>query len=303
MGERTDPVTGHDRTDELRRDIERTQREMSRTIDEIQHRLSPHYMMQRTKDSMREAGVNASRGFMDKVRDNPIPAAMVGIGLFLLMRDSKDRQTYEGDFIPERAGWDAAGWDSRGANYSSVAEYRDLEYGDRNAGGAGRLQEARERLSHAGDAAREKVGDAVSSAREATSATLDSARERARELKYRAHYQMSRARYQSRDILQENPLIAGVAAIAAGAILGALIPETEKENEMLGETRDRLMDRGKDIARDGVNRARDVATAAAGAATDAAKDAAKSEIKAQKRGSETSKTDIGQSVGIGGTPT
>jgi ElaB/YqjD/DUF883 family membrane-anchored ribosome-binding protein len=300
MGQGTDPVTGHDRTDELRRDIERTQREMSRTIDEIQHRLSPHYMMQRTKDSMREAGVNASRGFMDKVRDNPIPAAMVGIGLFLLMRDSKGRDTYEVDFIPERpAGWNAEGWDGRGTTYSSVAEYRDLEYGDRNAGGAGRVNEARERISHAADAAREKVGDAVSSAREATSATLDSAAERARDLKYRARYQMSRARYQSRDILQENPLIAGVAAIAAGAILGALIPESDKENELLGDTRDRLMDRGKDMARDGVNRAREVATAAAGAATDAAK----SEIKEQKRGSGAQKTDIGQNVGIGGTPT
>ncbi|HEU4520362.1 MAG TPA: DUF3618 domain-containing protein [Thermoanaerobaculia bacterium] len=275
MGERTDSVSGHDRTDELRRDIERTQREMSRTIDEIQHRLSPHYMMERTKDSMREAGVNASRGLMDKVRDNPIPAAMVGVGLFLLMRDSGHDDRYDVEFIPERSGWDTTG-----THYSSVSEYRDLESGE------GRMAEAKDR-----------VQSAMSSAREATSEKLDAAADRARRLGTKARSRMSRARYQSRDVLAENPLIAGLAALAAGAIIGALIPETEKEHELMGDTRDRLAERAKDMARDGVSRAKDVATSAATAATEAAK----SEVKSQQQ-SRTERTDIGQNIGIGDRP-
>lgn len=270
MGERTDAVSGHDRTDDLRRDIERTQREMSRTIDEIQYRLSPHTMMQRTKDSMREAGVNASRSFVDKIRDNPIPAAMVGIGLFLLMRDSEapGGDGYDVEFIPERSGWDTAG-----TNYSSVSEYRDLDYEGGREG----------RVASAAHDAKERVQQAV-----------DSTADRARRLKTQARVRMSRARYQSRDVMAENPLIAGLAAIAAGAILGALIPETEKEHELMGETRDRLAGRAKEAARDGVSRAKDVATAAAGAATEAAK----SEVKSQSR----ERTDVGRNVGIGDSP-
>jgi hypothetical protein len=279
MGERTDAVTGGDRTDEIRRDIERTQREMSRTIDEIQHRLSPQYMMQRTKQSMREAGVKATRSFSDRVRSNPIGAAMVGAGLWMLMRDN-DRDV-EVEFIPDRDRWDT----SVAANYSSVGEYRDLDY---EGAGHGRLAEARERVSGAAESARERVNTAMNSVHEATSAAGD----RARELSQRARYRVERARYQSRDLMTDSPLVVGLAAIAAGALLGALIPETERENELMGEQRDRLAERAREMAREGVDRARDVARAATGAATEAARSELKSDDRSQR-------TDVGTNVGIG----
>ena len=296
MGNGTGAVTGHESTDDLRRDIERTQREMSRTIDEIQHRLSPNYMMQRTKESMKEAGVHASRSFIDKVRDNPIPAAMVGIGMWLLMRSDSDRHaSYDVEFIPERSRWDTAD-----TQYSSVAEYRDFDY---EGGTGGRMTGARERASHMADSARERVSEAadtarervegaMSSARETTSDMLDTAGDAARRLGNRARSGVRRARYESRDLLRESPLIVGMAAIAAGAIIGALIPETERENELMGEQRDRLAEQAKDLARDGASRAKEVATAA----TQAATEAAKSEVKSQTR--STSSTDAGQGVNI-----
>ena len=291
MGNGTGAMSGHESTDDLRRDIERTQREMSRTIDEIQHRLSPNYMMQRTKESMKEAGVNASRSFIDKVRDNPIPAAMVGIGMWLLMRDNDSSRdsSYDVEFIPERSRWDTAD-----TQYSSVAEYRDFDYEGgthgRMAGArervSGAADSARERVSEVADTARERVGGAMSSAREATSDMLDSAGDAARRLGSRARYGVRRARYESRDLLRESPLIVGVAAIAAGAIIGALIPETERENELMGEHRDRLAEQAKDLARDGASRAKEVATAA----TQAATEAAKSEAKSQTRSASTDPT-------------
>ena len=249
MGQGTDAMKGGDRTDEIRRDIDRTQREMSRTIDEIQQRLSPHHMMQRTKNSMREAGVNASRSFMDKVRDNPIPAAMVGVGMFLLMRDRDS-------------------WDASDRQYSSVAEYRDLEY---EAGG--RLAEARERASHLADETRERASHLA---------------DRARSLGSTARDRMESAGRHSRDVFTDNPMVAGLTALAVGALLGALIPETEKEHELMGASRDRVAERARDLAREGASRARDLATTATHAATEAVK----SEVKGQP------KDDIGQPVGI-----
>ena len=289
MGERTDAVTGNDRTDEIRRDIERTQREMSRTIDEIQHRLSPHYMMQRTKDSMREAGVKASRSFGDRVRNNPIGATMVGVGLWMLMRDN-DRDV-EVEFIPDRDRWDA----SLPSNYSSVGEYRDFDY---EGASHGRLADARERVSGIADTARERVSGVADTTRERVSSAMhsvheatSSAGEGVRHLSERARHRMQRARYQSRDLMTDSPLVVGLAAIAAGALLGALIPETERENELMGEHRDRLAERAREMAREGVDRARDVARAA----TTAAPEAARSEIKSDDR----SRTDVGTNVGIG----
>ena len=327
MGERTDAVSGNDRTDAIRRDIERTQREMSRTIDEIQHRLSPQYikqqakdsaqqMMQRTKDSVREAGVHASRSFVGRVRSNPIGAAMVGVGLWMLMRDS-DRDV-EVEFIPDyQTGWDTGarptGWDASGTHFSSVAEYRDFDYEAGSTGGgmrdrvSGAADTARERISGVAEAARdrvsgvagatkERVGEAVNSLHQTTHDAKHAAGDAARRLSMQARYGMQRARYQSRDLMNESPLIVGLAAIAAGAIIGALIPETDKEHELMGEHRDRFVERGREMAREGVDRARDVAKAATSAATDAAKSELKSETDQR-----SSRTDIGTNIGLGGT--
>ncbi|HUP46158.1 MAG TPA: hypothetical protein VM779_11665, partial [Thermoanaerobaculia bacterium] len=114
-------------------------------------------------------------------------------------------------------------------------------------------------------------------------------------LRMQARSRMSRARTKSRDVFQDNPLIAGLAALAAGAVLGALIPESEREHELMGDTRDRLVERATEKAREGFSRAKEVASAATSAATEAARD----EMKSQQR---QEKTDIAEPIGIGTPP-
>jgi ElaB/YqjD/DUF883 family membrane-anchored ribosome-binding protein len=297
MGERTDAVSGDTR--EIRRDIDRTQREMSHTIDEIQYRLSPHYMMERTKDSVREAGLRTSHTIMDRIRENPLGAAMVGVGVFLLMRGH--------DHDTDAYGYGGYGYATDfdtpygGREFSSVGEYRDLSYE-----GGGRIDHAKQRLSNvadeakdrvsgAVDSAKDRVSGAVGSAKDATSDAVRSAAEQAQHLRDIARYRARNARYQARDVMRESPIVAGVAALALGAIVGALIPETDRENELMGSTRDQLLDRGKELAREGVNRATDIATAATTAATEAAKNEAKGTTTSSSTGS---KTDVGRNVGI-----
>ena len=90
--------------------------------------------------------------------------------------------------------------------------------------------------------------------------------------------------FQSRTLrlIHDNPIVAGFAALAVGALIGALIPETDREHELMGSTRDRLAGRARELARDGMGRARDMASTAGHAATDAVK-----------------RTDVGRSVGFG----
>jgi uncharacterized protein YjbJ (UPF0337 family) len=246
-------------TRRIRHDIDRTQREMSRTIDEIGVRLSPDYIMHRTKESARRAAVNKSRTLMDKVKANPIPAAMVGVGLFLMMR-SDDRDTgfvYELDDV----------------DHSSLGS-RDWEEG------YGRTHEAHGRLREGMDEARERVSGAVDTAKERVSSVMDSAREHVSDMAHNARSGsrsgMYRARTSSQQFLTDSPLIAGVAAIALGAIIGAVLPESEREDRLFGEKRDELLSRGKELARDGVDRAKNLAQSAATAATTAVKDEVKS---------------------------
>ncbi len=113
----------------LRHDIAQTRESMSRTIDAIQERLSPQRIVneaketvkdtvreatESVKDSVREATVgrvqdmattirdsasDAGNSVMDTIRQNPIPAAMAGLGLGWLFyramqRPAPTRRTY-----------------------------------------------------------------------------------------------------------------------------------------------------------------------------------------------------------------
>lgn len=79
------------------------------------------------------------------------------------------------------------------------------------------------------------------------------------------------------DKLTENPLVGGLVALTVGAVIGAMIPATNRENELLGETRDRMFDGVKRAARTGVDQAKHVAVSAVSAAKDAATETAKRE--------------------------
>lgn len=70
-------------------------------------------------------------------------------------------------------------------------------------------------------------------------------------------------------VLQSNPLALGLVALIIGAIIGLLLPETERENALMGPKRDELLDKG----REAVEELRHKAEAVAGTAQTAAQDA------------------------------
>ena len=78
-------------------------------------------------------------------------------------------------------------------------------------------------------------------------------------------------------LLDANPLAVGLVALAIGALIGLLLPETQKENELMGPKRDELLGQGRQVVEDLTHRVEAVAETAKGAATEAfgkARDAA-----------------------------
>lgn len=70
----------------------------------------------------------------------------------------------------------------------------------------------------------------------------------------------------------DSPLIAGVAALALGAIAGALIPESQREHELLGDYRDRVAEKAREAAREAMDRGRDMVGNAVQTATETIKE-------------------------------
>jgi len=74
------------RTREIRAEIAQTREDLSETVNAIQDRLSPRNIASNAADSVRQAASDTARDIAESdsvqyVRSNPVPTAMVGIGI------------------------------------------------------------------------------------------------------------------------------------------------------------------------------------------------------------------------------
>jgi hypothetical protein len=83
---------------------------------------------------------------------------------------------------------------------------------------------------------------------------------------------LKRGAVEVRTTAERNPVGLVIGGVAAGFILGTLIPQTRIENEQMGEVSDRLMDAAKSTASEAVERGKQVAGETASAAVETAKE-------------------------------
>ena len=206
---------------EIRAEIEETRHEMGGTLQELGDRLDPGNLMNQAKENVREATIGrvgeTAKGMSDMVMEtikrNPIPAAMAGAGLALLWMNKS-----EGSGNGNGRRYEAGRYSNAYAYGSTAYPYQGSEQG----GGIG------EKAGDAASAVGSKVGDAASTvgetAGQVTGEVIDRGQQAAQEVGWRVER-----------FMQASPLAVGAIAIGAGALVGALVPETEKEREMLGD--------------------------------------------------------------------
>lgn len=289
--------TDADRTDEtaeIRSNIEQTRAEMSGTIEAIQERLNPQHLKEQVQDQVREqfeeakatvrdatigkaeamvrsAGetvTEARSTIMDTIRQNPLPAALVGIGLgwlFMNSRSSSSRR-YQG--------YDTASYQApyRNEYYASQPEYGARTYatGARTYSEPSPIERGQQAVGHTVQRAQEKAGDVASKVQETVGdladrgqATVGSivnqAQSTAGDIAGQAQYQAQRIEDRFQQTLIENPLAVGVLALAVGAAVGLAVPETQREHELMGEARDTLVERVQSAVQDVAEKAQQVA--------------------------------------------
>jgi len=275
---------------EIRENIEQTRAEMSETIDELQERLSPSYLKEQVKEqvmeqyeqakeTVREATIGkvedmvervsdtvyeTRRGIVDTIKANPVPSALVGIGLAWLWMNGRgesksDASRYSGRY-PAGRRYDemTRGYTSGGA--SRVGQQSSAGVRDRTTDSASSL------TSRAGDAVsgvagqvQETASSIASKTRETVSGVVDQAQETAGYLVDRAQYQAQRVEDRFNVAMRESPLAIGAVALALGTAVGLAVPQTRKENEWMGEARDTLVDKAQTVAHDTMEQVQEVA--------------------------------------------
>ncbi|HKR21542.1 MAG TPA: DUF3618 domain-containing protein [Pyrinomonadaceae bacterium] len=255
-------------TERIKAEIEDTRAEMGQTINEIQERLSPEHIMGQVKETVREATIGKVEKVMDRVgetisnvtepamdamgragetlkttgssitnmvRENPIPCALIGLGLGMYvvrrMRGGDGRTSRSRAYQPEfEAGMAMPRRSGMGRQYYSSGEYA----GASRQYGAGRNA----LMNMKGTAGEWAHGTA----------------ETVSHLGHQAKEQAFRAGRGLQHLLEENPLAVGAAAVAVGAVVGLALPATRIEHEYMGEASEKLVDRAQQVARDAMDK-------------------------------------------------
>ncbi|GAB3537701.1 hypothetical protein GCM10027343_01510 [Noviherbaspirillum agri] len=257
------------RPEEIESDIERTRAEVSSTIDAIQSKLTPGQMMDQAVAYARTslpADFGANLG--NAVRDNPLPVALIGVGLAWLMASGRNA---DGQARQRRAA--AARYDEYD-DYGSYAESGagvDLGHQDQEGAmkrAAGKLSETgrglKDKASETSRGIKDKTSELGHRISDRTSAVTGRAREMghgARERLGAIGERSQQSYYRTRDnvshMVEEQPLVLGAVGLAVGALLGAMLPGTRREDEMMGDKRDQLVGRAKETLREQAASAKD----------------------------------------------
>jgi ElaB/YqjD/DUF883 family membrane-anchored ribosome-binding protein len=241
----TTAVTGDAEVDQLVDEIAYTRDEMTGTVEEIGDRLDPRHIVAEAKGSVRDATIGkveemattaqdmvsnvgqtaqeTGSGVVDTIRRNPLPAAMIGIGLTWLAMSNRSTGTRSSDWT-SGGRWNTKGssWDTTGGSYEG-----------------------------SGDGMTDRVGGAVGQVQGKAGEVAGQVQQTAAQVPYVARQVGDNAAR----VVQENPLAVGAVALAVGAAVGMALPTTRPEHEIMGQARDSLIGRAESAASDAMNQA------------------------------------------------
>ncbi|MDG3042788.1 DUF3618 domain-containing protein [Roseicyclus marinus] len=280
--------------DDIERDIVTERAEMRDTFRDLQKKFSVETILNDITDMARDQGGELGRRVSQTVGRNPAAIAVIGMGLawLFLGKDRSEGQRDEQHRSPQSSrrkadhDWSNGGhatesdpsWygktdalpDSDAQSLARGRVGRSADRGDTSDGILGRVRDAAETagdgMSDAAGNWRDKTLDLTARlshgledlSGEAKSRVV-AARRAAHEVRVSSEAMMHKGMRRASTLFEDQPLVVGALAVAAGAAVGAMLPHTRVEDNTMGESRDRLFDEAEAVFRE----ERDKAMAAA----------------------------------------
>lgn len=244
--------------------IEETREDLAATVDAIEDRLAPSNVIADAKQTVRDATVGrveekvndvtqtANRfledpartaqetgsGIMDTIRQNPMPAALVGVGLswmFLKRNDGAGKsRSYEfRDVYDDRQG---ASWNRDPRSYGRSGGPGDA------ASGIG------DQIGRFAGGAADGVGQAAGQVASTVGSTANQVGQTVGEVPAQASTMARTMTDQASQAIRSNPLGASLAALAVGTMVGMLLPSTPAERRVIGPASERLIEQAGETA-------------------------------------------------------
>jgi len=221
---------------------------------------------------------------METISHNPIPAAMVALGLgwlWMNRRNAPVRRSMEygapsqyrvnQPYYAGQSAYEGARYYDDRPTYGAQSQGYErgaVDQGRHAVGSAiNRVQEtagdvASKAQATVGDTVQrvqETAGDVASKAQETASQLVDRSQEAVSNIADQAQYQAQRLEDRFQETLRTNPLVVGAVAVALGTAVGLAIPETRREHELMGEARDNLVGKVQTAVQETVEKVQQVA--------------------------------------------
>jgi len=144
-----------------------------------------------------------------------------------------------------------------GPDVGSVAGQARAAAGDAADRAADFADRTRDRAADLADDVRDHLGGAADEARNWVSGVHRDHMRRIDDAVVRGSDRLDRGRTAVEQFVTENPLLVGVVGVAAGLLLGALLPRTRQEDRNIGPYADEVRDQGLRYAREFTSRGRE----------------------------------------------
>jgi ElaB/YqjD/DUF883 family membrane-anchored ribosome-binding protein len=270
-------------TERIEADVQQSRHRLNDTLDQLGSKFSPGQMLDEGLDLIQGQAGQLAKTVGRQVRDNPVPIALIGLGIAWLVvsnrrasgvEDPKHRRRYRSI---EEARWatprmpneDDETYNER--VHEAYAKALDLK---QKAGEAAhdfkeRVKRTVEDIQHAasrtltgasrrltgagrslGDA-RRKVGGLATQTGERITHMASDARHLAEEQAQRIGHAAVEARHKAERYYDQSPLTAGAIALAVGALIGGAAPLSRTERRTLRGVGDALARTSADLAERG----------------------------------------------------
>jgi len=151
---------------------------------------------------------------------------------------------------------------TEGSHTSSTSDAMKSRASDLRDRASETAADVRDQVSDKAQDLRDRASDVYDDARSWASDTRQEGRRRINDLSERGSARFQDGRSAVEDFVSENPLLVGVVGLAAGLLIGALLPRTRTEDENVGPWADEVRDQGLRYARDVTHRGREFVASA-----------------------------------------
>ena len=260
--------------EEAEREVEASRGELDRTVEALKDKMTPGQLLDEATRTMGDAGTQIFSKFIDQAKENPMPLAVMGLGLAWLMTSNNKGgrsggvtvNTYD-PMAPTSYDYDSVG--GTGASGRGMMDKaRDMAGGvsDKARDVAGGVSDAFSGAAHtASDAAgavRDRVADTASSALHGAQDAAHRAKAMAGSAADKAVQYGQQAQQTVTSMVDREPLLIGGAGLLAGLAIGAALPVTEAEKRYVAPIKDKVVDQTKAFAQEHLDTVSDATQAA-----------------------------------------